>query len=735
MPRPSIRPQRTSWIHLLPDELLKEILSLVLHVPSADFRHTAHTNSPFANVDSPTAADILLVCKHWLRLATPLLYHTVIVRSAAQEFALCTAIANERGLGPLVRRLRLEGVGPRRLGDIAPYMTKLDEFALALEQAEVTKPQLLDRLLRSMNPRHFVLAHSRFAVTNLPRNIYRCIAKNLDRWDNLRSVTLPQIGLDDDHLLDVGTVTLNRAPTVEDFYVTLVTADNISGRERRLNWLVDVVDAPRLKRLIIRVQNVATTDRRVLSGIPDLLRECVFFQEIGADGRLYSLDELAAEVNRPVRTVDTSALNHAPSEVRDSIWMNIIRFAAQGDSANLPVMRTDDGWPMRRMLDYRAVRNIVTTCEQFAKYMLQVLIAELHLDDDGDTAHFAMLMHESPHLSGHVELLNSTVLTPDTLDVISNAQSLRELAVDLDSSDPQDIAQILSAASKNKESLETLRLRCDHGDDFTHLQQCHEISELHGASMELAKASLESLSRGPLTHLDWRIPCLRLTEVSRASFNFLVSISTDVGGNDSILLWLALSSLPTIKRLEITAYNFVKSEEHYAAARHFGNQGLNKFIERHGSKLVELIIDVFSTRLVTTQHFKQMNNLEKLSVGTTFDFSKSINCPSLLPKLKCLNVRWMGYWSSRMSAEWSSFRAGMQRGMLPALEEVHYVGNGFRLWGTTDHPASEKSWPVVLSKQLQARGITLYDSEGKQWKPRLSMDNVRRRSSRVTPKK
>jgi hypothetical protein len=61
----------------LPDELLSEILSRVIQVPDDMFSQISVV-SPFGNPASVSASPVLLVCKAWLRVATPLLYNVVV---------------------------------------------------------------------------------------------------------------------------------------------------------------------------------------------------------------------------------------------------------------------------------------------------------------------------------------------------------------------------------------------------------------------------------------------------------------------------------------------------------------------------------------------------------------------------------------------------------------------------------------------------------------------------------
>ncbi|KAJ7699467.1 hypothetical protein B0H14DRAFT_3653002 [Mycena olivaceomarginata] len=90
--------------HSLPDEIISEILSPALKVSDEVFSDTSRV-SPFSKYSESTSA-YLLVCKSWLRVATPLLYNVVILRSKAQAKALSLSLAGNKVLGkPLENKM------------------------------------------------------------------------------------------------------------------------------------------------------------------------------------------------------------------------------------------------------------------------------------------------------------------------------------------------------------------------------------------------------------------------------------------------------------------------------------------------------------------------------------------------------------------------------------------------------------------------------------------------------
>jgi hypothetical protein len=110
----------------LPDEMLHEILTPVLIVPDDNFAST-HQRSPFS-ISKDSSATMLLVCKRWLRVAYPLLYQTVVIRSPGQAHALAGSLQANPNLGRHVKKLRLKGgygAAMHRILTLSPNITVL----------------------------------------------------------------------------------------------------------------------------------------------------------------------------------------------------------------------------------------------------------------------------------------------------------------------------------------------------------------------------------------------------------------------------------------------------------------------------------------------------------------------------------------------------------------------------------------------------------------------------------
>lgn len=144
--------------HQLADELLKEILWPPLVVPDQLFADTGAV-SPFSKA-LYSAADVLLVCKRWMRVATPSLYHTVIIRSTAQAQALAAALTRNPEFGRYIKKLRIEGAYGVHLSKIAPVAPNIVHFCFSLSIWADSSPGGLLKLLSAIQPSRVILTTS-----------------------------------------------------------------------------------------------------------------------------------------------------------------------------------------------------------------------------------------------------------------------------------------------------------------------------------------------------------------------------------------------------------------------------------------------------------------------------------------------------------------------------------------------------------------------------------------------
>lgn len=135
----------------IPDETLHEVLSHAVRVYS--FTHNLEFGGPYGS-HSPTT-NALLVCKRWLRVATPVFYQYVRVANAKQMQKLAQTLRAHPQLGLMIRGLYLSGGYGINLYAVArhapniqdlficPNMTSKDSNAGFLRALSLLKPKRL----------------------------------------------------------------------------------------------------------------------------------------------------------------------------------------------------------------------------------------------------------------------------------------------------------------------------------------------------------------------------------------------------------------------------------------------------------------------------------------------------------------------------------------------------------------------------------------------------------------
>ncbi|KAJ7057670.1 hypothetical protein C8F01DRAFT_320468 [Mycena amicta] len=175
----------------LPDELISEILAPALKVADEVFSDTSEV-SPFAAYSESTSA-YLVVCKSWLRVATPLLYNVVILRSKGQATALARALSKNKELGRFIKKLRLEGGYGPAMHTILQCSPNITDLYLTLV---IWSPDTTDGLCKGLSlvsPTKLIL---RDAMRKGPKNksvaaLVEAIVKAIRKWDKLTALDWP----------------------------------------------------------------------------------------------------------------------------------------------------------------------------------------------------------------------------------------------------------------------------------------------------------------------------------------------------------------------------------------------------------------------------------------------------------------------------------------------------------------------------------------------------------------
>ncbi|EJD42348.1 hypothetical protein AURDEDRAFT_115120 [Auricularia subglabra TFB-10046 SS5] len=173
----------------LADETLHQVLALVFDVPDDEFADVSGaSSSPFACRQHSTS-DALLVCKRWMRVGTPLLYDTVVLRSVAQSQSLAKALSKNPGFVPYLKKLRIEGGFGASVGRILNAAIALSDLHLSLDLNSKDSVASMCDALPAVNPTRLILTGQRRPSTNVIKTMKSIQTASLS-WSKLTTLVM-----------------------------------------------------------------------------------------------------------------------------------------------------------------------------------------------------------------------------------------------------------------------------------------------------------------------------------------------------------------------------------------------------------------------------------------------------------------------------------------------------------------------------------------------------------------
>ncbi|KAF7335267.1 F-box domain-containing protein [Mycena sanguinolenta] len=309
----------------LPDEIISEILSPALKVPDELFSDNSDV-SPFATNSESTSA-YLLVCKSWLRVATPLLYNVVILRSKAQAKALSLALSQNPDLGRFIKKLRVEGgYGPpmRIILQCAPNITDLF-LSFVIYSSDSTSG--LCKGLPLINPTRLILRDlfHRPLENKMISQLTEALIQSLPKWDRLVRSTL----FNPAQYLLMSSLCSNRKR------LHTLTIPEATG----LSWVYSTLKGCPLRAIHIK-QPLKQWDR--IDKTDPVLMALVKYTEAPARGTV-GVPEPTSELPPipPSLNPFFIPMAEAPKEVQDKIWTRILYFAMLGSLQRVTLSAND----------------------------------------------------------------------------------------------------------------------------------------------------------------------------------------------------------------------------------------------------------------------------------------------------------------------------------------------------------------------------------------------------------
>nr|GAT58163.1 predicted protein [Mycena chlorophos] len=658
-----------------PDELLSEILCPALRVSDEHFADKTSADifkwrSPFANYSESTSA-YLLVCKSWLRVATPLLYHVVVLRSKWQAKALANALEQNQALGRFIKKLHVEGGYGPPMETILRLSPNISDIFLTFEVYSPDTTEGLCAGLKHINPTRLILAERELKVLmnkmvlGLIKEVLRVIKED---WDRLRFFHPPN-----DWNCPERRVAFVAACKAAGKLETVVVADVDSALGSR-----DVFEGCSLEEIVIK--------EPVLKNHSQLPR---LMNAFGA-GKPHLKYTLVPEQNTlsiaPSLNPFFVPLGDAPKDVQDAIWSRILYWT----------MGVHDGPHWQG--GYRSLRtrktDLLCVSRQFHRVGLPHFYAHTTVRSNTHFAKLAQVMRQHPAVAPFSQSVSANPYfndrTPGDEDaallLFSQSLSIRELHLDhrsphsRHSSSPSLPISWLAFTALAQYSASSLtrcfvEIRCLDSDPpvspsaFEHLTTLDTLHWSSPASVKFAGA------------IDPKaLPGLRELRVCLADVSFYQMLSC--------------VELPSLSKLVYydQAEAALPSPDFWAA---------------HGSRLTEL--EVSGSRLSelseTVSILDLCPNLEVLIVvwisipyPEHLDGTLSPTEPAAsLAQLK-LTATPFNYLEKPVLSQWGELFAQLSATSLPALREVAMTSVN---WPTTERDISKNSWVRIAEKLLE----------------------------------
>ncbi|KAF7343107.1 F-box domain-containing protein [Mycena venus] len=656
---------------VLPDEILSEILSPALKVSDDLFSDTSVV-SPFSTY-APSTSAYLLVCKDWLRVATPLLYHVVVLRSKAQANALETVLRGNSEFGRYIKKLRVEGgYGTAMLSilKVAPNVTDLF-ISLSIWSSDATSG--LCKGLPLINPhRVIVLDHwtpkplNNKNLAALTETLLSCIRT----WTNLKVFTFPY-----GSSANYGTVWRERA---RNLVKNLAQAQTVHTIQLSCTfWTIpefisQLCDIPSLRLIQFEKPLDDDMDDTKINSIPKLkaLARYATVQSIGAES---PSPDFVPEI-APSLDPSFTPMESASEESREIVWKRVLFFAMYVEELRDPAFPR---WPTNSHPSRLPILSV-------SKYFNRLGLPYLY-DCPNLTLGSAPMIAEQ--LQGHPDL----------------GSSIRFLFMPWDPI-PTDSMHIILSHASNVESF--VPRGAGEYVRAIPVEVLDVLARTAGPSLKKFHVALEisTISTSLLAHftalriLELRCPHSIRAKESDPAPDALKSLHTlrIRSRNTSFLDILTSMRLESLRTLILPFYP--------------DNQFIiTKFLKAHGRKLLHLTVGSIDDDcnfldlcpFLVDVEFLEECDMSQLTRETPHQTLTKITADELPDDFEKVGLDIFD--------------------MFPALREIK-VGD-FR-WPTTEREIN-KSKRVPIAESLLEKGIELKDSTGKHWIPRVKSTRAR----------
>ncbi|KAF7359035.1 F-box domain-containing protein [Mycena sanguinolenta] len=677
--------------HSLPDEIISEILSPALKVSDELFCNNDDV-SPFAKNSESTSA-YLVVCKSWLRVATPLLYNVVVLRSKAQAKALSVALSGNKELGRFIKKLRVEGGYGAPLQTILQCSPNISDLFLSLVIYSSDNTSGLCRGLQLINPSRLILqeqAHKPLE-NKMASQLIEALIRAMAKWDRLCSFDSP-------YIYENIRATKLIQPLAKSKRLHTLAIPCSTG----LSWTYLALKECPLEVIHIK-QPVSQWERERFDKDPEL-KALLKYTEVSARKQTH-ISELP--LIAPSLNPFFIPMNNAPKDVQDKVWDRVLYFAM-----SVPERADESPWARvsRRRLP------LLSVSKRFARLGLPHYYAHVLLRKSLAIPEFASVLRNKPTIGPHIRTL-AIGYYPD-FDYSSLTYHQINSGILSQTTGLVRLSQYNGSAAISWDAFEAVAASSG--------------SKLREFSVRIAEqAQASAMMFGNLTALrtlKWTCSTsFLLTNVPEDGLQNLTELQIS-STSESFLTVLSLMKLKSLKRVMLCTNDLT----------------IKPFLKAHGPKLIELHISSNNLRNLRTQTTKILDlcpNLGSLSlvamvnlpmgdIPIADDLYSCQAVPSLVKINLDIDFPTQVYPSASLQvptelllrdkdhvAAWEKFFRHLQPKRLPNLHEIEVK---CCVWPTNERDIPKNHW-VRWAEILLECGINLTDKTGTKWRPRLKV--------------
>ncbi|KAJ7107211.1 hypothetical protein C8R43DRAFT_1243704 [Mycena crocata] len=706
--------------HALPDEIISEILSPALKVSDDVFSDNSGV-SPFANYsESPSA--YLLVCKSWLRVATPLLYNVVILRSKAQAKALSQALSKSGELGQFIRKLRVEGGYGPSMHTILENSPNITDLFMSLEIFSSDNTLGLCKGLPLINPMCLILCDSKRLDNKMISQLIDALVASIRKWDRLHTFDCPYKEWGEHHRAFRIVDALKKSKRLQTFILPMIGMGVATGysalKECPLQAIQikqpSAVDEYRLKALKLDQH----PKLKALLKLPEKYKMKSF-------KRLF--DNTSQVPSRPPPHIAPSLnpsfipMSGASKETQEMIWTRILYFAMcvpgltqtsqlKDGPSKLPLLLVSQTWQARRF-KLEISSAAYSHCPQ--RLGLPFYYAQLRLNNSSSLIKFLAVLRKHPFVGPHVRVICGD-MTSSSFVRDEEDQHSRDLSVSTLLSQTTGLAKFYGWEFQDiyrfREILSTERSISWHAFEIMAKNSGSTLQEFSKPVDDDEHSSVAVFNDlTALRSLDWKGNICFEFDSKDPDPNAMPNLeSLCVQSLDHAGTFLDALSLKKLESLKSLVLVHVSTD-------------CTRFFRVHGTKFTGLDVPYSITKLLKASIFSLCPNVTCLSVffdpvGDHPDaayFSSPQACS--LAKLR-FNL---SYWSKPKpnSEQWEISFTAFQPTGFPDLHEIQVTGCQ---WPTTEREIAKSHWVRWAELQLK-RNINLTDKDGKPWRPRLKV--------------